>query len=128
MMDKPVRILCVDDERHILQTLGRFCRNEGHGMASAASAAEGLEILVREAVDVIISDFRMPGVNGLDFLREVSRKWPLSGRILLSGYADIPAVNQAVKDGEVDAFIPKPWNRDELRTAIRTAAARAIHP
>ncbi len=121
MMARPVRILCVDDERHILQTLGRFCRIEGHEMVTAVSAAEGLKILAGEAVDVIISDFRMPGMNGLDFLREVSRKWPLKGRILLSGCADIPAVNQAVKDGEVDALIPKPWNRDVLRTAIQAA-------
>jgi two-component system NtrC family sensor kinase len=124
-MNRPVRILCIDDERHILQTLGRFCRNEGHAMTAAVSVAEGLNILALESMDVIISDFRMPGMNGLDFLREVARKWPRSGRILLSGCADLPAVNQAIKDAEIDAFIPKPWSRDELRAAIRTAAARA---
>lgn len=125
-MARPVRILCVDDERHILQTLGRFCRNEGHEMVAAVSVAEGLSLLALASMDVIISDFRMPGTNGLEFLREVARKWPRSGRILLSGCADLPAVNQAIKEGEIDAFIPKPWSRDELRTAIRTAAAKAI--
>ena len=124
-MDRLLHILCVDDERHILQTLNRFCRNQGYEIEAAASAAEGLIILTREPIDVIISDFRMPEMNGIDFLREASRQWPLTGRILLSGYADIPAVNQAVKDGEIDFFIPKPWNREELRRAIRTAAKAA---
>lgn len=124
-MSDPIRILCVDDEVHILSTLERFCRNEGFAMKSAASASEGLEILAREPFEIVLTDYRMPGMTGLDFLREVERRWPGKARILLSGYADLPAVAQALERSEIFGFVAKPWNRTELRAMLSLAAVRS---
>lgn len=121
-MPDVLRLLCVDDEPHILHSLQRFCRNQGIAMLSAASASEALGLLKREKVSVILSDFRMPQMNGLDFLRQARLLRPGTAGIILSGYADIPVVSKALQDGEIFGFVPKPWRRDELAALISAAA------
>lgn len=91
----------------------------------AASAEEGLNILrTNEEIQIVISDYRMPGMNGVDFLREVCRNWPDTVRMVLSGYADTVAVVEAINDGQIFKFIPKPWDEEELRTTIRMGLER----
>jgi DNA-binding NtrC family response regulator len=125
-MSGDLRVLFVDDEPCILRTLERFGRNLGLQMLFAGSAAEALQILraQQEVVPVVVSDYRMPGGNGLDLLGDIRRLYPHTTCILLSGYADIPAVSQALQDGRIFAFIRKPWRREELFQAIRQGNER----
>jgi DNA-binding NtrC family response regulator len=123
-MDKVLRMLCVDDEPHILHSLQRFCRNQGFAMLSATSVSEALGVLRREKVSIILSDFRMREMTGLEFLRQAHTLRPGIVGIILSGYADIPVVSQALRDGEIFGFVPKPWRRDELAALLMAAADR----
>lgn len=121
-MTHDVKVLCVDDETHILNALERVLFEEDYELLSAESAKEGLAILQEEApVQVVVSDYRMPEMNGVDFLKEVCEKCPETIRIVLSGYADTASVVSAINEGEIYKFIPKPWNDDELRIIISKA-------
>ncbi|HBA86756.1 MAG TPA: histidine kinase [Geobacter sp.] len=116
------RILCVDDERNVLRALERIFLDDDYDILTASSGEEGLEILnSTEEVQVVISDFRMPGMNGVEFLKEVFQRRPETIRIVLSGYADTAAVVSAINEGKIYKFIPKPWNDDELRVTVAKA-------
>jgi len=121
-MCEQVRILCVDDEVNVLQSLRRMFLDDDYELLTASSAAEGLEILKREdPVQIVISDYRMPVMNGVDFFREVCAKWPDTVRIVLSGYADAAAIVAAINEGQIYKFVPKPWNDDELKVTVVNA-------
>lgn len=124
-MDEQVRILCVDDEENVLRSLKRLFIDSDYEIITANSGAEGLEILKKtEPVQVIISDYRMPGMDGVDFLREVYQQWPNTVRMVLSGYADTSAIVEAVNEGQIYKFIPKPWNDAEVKDAVSKALER----
>lgn len=123
--DEPIRILCVDDERNVLRALTRMFIDDDYEILVAESAEEGLELLDREAeVQLVISDYRMPGQNGVDFLKEVCRRRPETVRIVLSGYADAGAIVSAINEGQIYKFVPKPWNDDDLRVTFDNALER----
>src|SRR5450759_2524640 len=82
-------LLFVDDEPNILSALKRLFRPLGYRIFTAAGGAAGLTILARERVDLVISDMRMPEINGAQFLERVRQEWPDTARILLTGYAEI---------------------------------------
>ena len=121
--DTLVKILFVDDEPNVLRSLRRlFMDEDNYELFIAESGAEGLEILEQEqGVCVVVSDYRMPGINGVEFLRQVHERWPKTIRIVLSGYADTASVVEAINIGHIYKFIPKPWNDDELRINIANA-------
>jgi len=124
-MEEQVRILLVDDEINVLRSLERNFLDEEYEILTASSGTEGFSILQDVSpVQVVISDFRMPQMNGVDFLREVRRRWPDTVRIVLSGYADTAVVISAINEGEIYKFIPKPWNDDELKITIMNALER----
>jgi len=124
-MEEQIRILFVDDERNVLRSLERTFLDEEYEILTASSGNEGLSLLQEiSPVQVVISDYRMPQMNGVDFLREVCRRWPDTVRIVLSGYADTAVVISAINEGEIYKFIAKPWNDDELRIAIINALER----
>jgi len=124
-MDEQIRILLVDDEINVLRALERTFLDEEYEVLTAPSGSEGLSILQDVSpVQVVVSDYRMPQMNGVDFLREVRRRWPDTVRIVLSGYADTAVVISAINEGEIYKFIAKPWNDDELRIAIINAFER----
>jgi two-component system NtrC family sensor kinase len=118
-MDEQVRILCVDDEKKILTAIKRSFLDNDFEILNATSGPEGLEILRRVTpIQVVVSDFRMPGMNGVDFLKEVCKCWPETVRIIISGFADTAAIISAINEGKIFRFIPKPWNEDHLKTVI----------
>lgn len=118
-----VKILFVDDELNVLKALRRlFIDEDRYEVFIAESANEGLKILEREeGVCVIVSDYRMPEMNGVEFLRTVHERWPQTMRIVLSGYADTASVVEAINIGHIYKFVPKPWNDDELKVNIHNA-------
>jgi len=120
-----VTILCVDDEANVLKSLKRLFLDEDYEILTAESGQEGLAILEQhQPVQVVISDYRMPEMDGVAFFKQVHTRWPDTVRIVLSGYADTAAVVAAINEGQVYKFIPKPWNDDELKVAIAKAVER----
>lgn len=115
------KVLIVDDEENILHSLTRLFRKEEYDILTAKSGAEGLEILDSHDIDLIISDLRMPIMNGVEFLAEAKRRAPDALRIMLTGHADIKAMLDAIDQGEVYRFLLKPWNDDELKLNIKQA-------
>lgn len=124
-MGEPIRILCIDDEQNVLRSLKRLFLDDPYEVLTAPSGAEGLLILAQsETVPVVISDYRMPGMNGVEFLSEVRKRWPETVRIVLSGYADTGAIVSAINEGQIYRFVAKPWNDDELRVTVANALER----
>ena len=124
-MGEPTRILCVDDEQNVLRSLTRLFLDDPYEILTATSGAEGLLILAQcGTVPVVISDYRMPGMNGVEFLSEVRKRWPETVRIVLSGYADTGAIVSAINEGQIYRFVAKPWNEDELQVTVANALER----
>ncbi len=124
-MGEEIQILCVDDERNVLRAIERIFLDDDYVIHTAGSAEEGIEILRNHSpIQIVVSDYRMPGTNGVDFLRDVCENWPDTVRIVLSGYADMAAVVSAVNEGQIYKFIPKPWNDDDLRITVLNALER----
>ncbi len=120
-----VTILCVDDEANVLKSLKRLFLDEEYEILTAESGAGGLALLEQhQPIQVVISDYRMPEMDGVAFLKQVHERWPDTVRIVLSGYADTSSVVAAINEGQVYKFIPKPWNDDELKVAIAKAVER----
>ncbi len=121
-MNKQVKILCVDDEKSVLKALERLFLDTDYEIITAISGDEGLDLLRNSGqIQLVVSDFRMPKMNGIDFLKEVYKIWPDTVRIVLSGYADTAAIVEAINEGKIYKFIPKPWNDDELKITISKA-------
>ena len=114
-------LLLVDDEEAILSALKRLLRRDGYEVLTATSGAQGLAVLAEHAVDVIVSDQRMPGMTGNDFLREALRLYPNTVRIALSGYTDLASIIGAVNEGAVYKFLTKPWDDQLLRSHVAQA-------
>lgn len=121
-IQKPARtLLLVDDEQNIVSALKRVLRLDGYQILLANSGQEGLEVLAANAVDVIVSDQRMPGMIGADFLRAAKDLYPKTIRIMLSGYTELQSVTDAVNEGAIYKFLTKPWDDDQLRSHIAEA-------
>lgn len=122
IMEEKIKILCVDDERNVLRALKRLFIDDDYEILDAASGEEGLGIMRNVTpVQIVISDYRMPRMNGVDFLKEVCRYWPETVRIVLSGFSDMAAVISAINEGQIYKFMPKPWNDDELKITVSNA-------
>lgn len=114
-------LLLVDDEPNVLASLKRLLRRDGHTIVTADCGAAGLAVLAKQKVDVIISDQRMPGMTGVEFLREAKLKYPDTIRIVLSGYTELQSVTDAINEGAIYRFLTKPWDDDQLREQIEKA-------
>ncbi|MBI3727458.1 MAG: EAL domain-containing protein [Burkholderiales bacterium] len=121
-LGKPDRtLLLVDDEPNILNALKRLLRRDEYRILTADSGHEGLEILEKNRVDVIISDQRMPIMTGVDFLRNAKKKYPDTVRIILSGYTELQYITDAINEGAIYKFLTKPWDDEQIRANIREA-------
>jgi len=119
-MDNNTRILAVDDEPSVLNSLRRIFVEADCVFTAAGSGAEALEVMrFGRTFDVIISDFRMPGMNGIDFLTLAREMQPHTLRILLTGQAPGKDVIASLKSGVVCMYIPKPWDNEQLLTLVK---------
>jgi len=118
------KIVVVDDEPQVLDSVRRVLDGDFYEVLTATSAAEAFLLMERSPAEVIIADYRMPEMNGVQFLKEILRKWPDTVRIILSGYADIQSVIDAINDGQIHKFITKPWDNRELHITIANAVER----
>lgn len=116
-------VLCVDDEPNILSALRRALRGQGYRVLTAGGGDEALALLAREPVDLVISDMRMPGMDGAQLLEQVHRRWPQVLRMLLTGHADMGSTVAAINRGRILRYIAKPWDEHELLDAARDALA-----
>jgi diguanylate cyclase (GGDEF)-like protein len=114
-------LLLVDDEPNILSALKRQLRGTGLRILTAPGGKEGLALLESETIDVIVSDQRMPGMTGVDFLRAVKTSHPDTVRIVLSGFTELQSVTDAVNEGAIYKFLTKPWDDTQLRGHIQEA-------
>lgn len=114
-------LLLVDDEPSVLTALGRVFHEDGYRLLTAASGAEALRLLAENDVQVILSDQRMPGMTGVELLTKAATLYPNAVRMVLSGYADLQAITDAVNRGHVYKFLMKPWENETLRANIREA-------
>lgn len=115
------RLLFVDDEPSVLKALKRIFLDEDYEILTAGSVSEALTLLAQNPVHLIISDHRMPGRTGTEFLKEVKQRWPETIRIMLTGHADVQSIMGAVNEGAVYKFITKPWNDEDLRLTVSLA-------
>lgn len=115
-------ILFVDDEPHILKALKRtFHKFHDWQFFFANSPKEAIEIISKNQIDVLVSDHKMPIMEGAEFLCKIKDKRPNIIRIMLTGHANLPAVEEAVNNGQVFKFILKPWDDDVLKQVIEQA-------
>jgi two-component system, probable response regulator PhcQ len=122
------RLLLLDDEIHVLQALQRTLR---HSFASEDLKIETFtdpeQALLRSGeveFDVVVSDYRMPGINGIDFLKMIKGTQPDAIRLVLSASTEFETVMQAINQAEVFRYIPKPWQTEELTATLAAAFAR----
>ena len=118
--DRPL-ILYVDDERLMLSAFRRTVRKEPYEVIIANSGSEGLEVIATRDVAVVVSDARMPNMDGVEFLRRVAKASPDTMRMLLTGYTDQQTTVDAINEAGVYRYLSKPWRRDDLLQALRDA-------
>lgn len=114
-------VLLVDDEPGVLSALRRLLRPTGYRVFTAESAAAALELLASVEVDVVVSDMRMPNMNGAEFLAAVKALYPDTVRILLTGYSELDSAVHAINEGGVYHYLNKPWDDQELLLTLRNA-------
>jgi response regulator RpfG family c-di-GMP phosphodiesterase len=120
MPESKITILYVDDEENNLFSFKATFRIK-YNVLTAISGDEALNTLAEKPIHIIITDQRMPGMTGVEFLEKVLEKYPDPMRILLTGYADMGAVVDAVNKGKIFHYLAKPWNEDELDMTINRA-------
>ncbi|MGE8144884.1 HD domain-containing phosphohydrolase [Pseudomonas frederiksbergensis] len=120
LTDKP-KVLLVDDEESILSSLRRLLRGQPYDVLLATSGAQALEIMAQQPIDLVMSDARMPNMDGATLLAHIHQLYPTTTRILLTGYADLPTIIKAINDGQIHRYISKPWNDEELLLTLRQA-------
>lgn len=124
VIDAPPVVLFVDDEPSILSSLRRLFRSQGYRVLLAESGKAGLAMLESEPVDLVVSDMRMPEMDGAALLEQVRERWPTVGRILLTGYADIGSTVAAVNRGQIHRYVAKPWDDRDLLMCVQDGLER----
>jgi response regulator RpfG family c-di-GMP phosphodiesterase len=115
-------LLVVDDEPNVCDSVHDLLRREFR-VLKAHSADEGYKIMQEEEVHIVMSDQRMPQITGVELLAKVKARYPMAIRMLFTGYADLESIVAAINQGHVYQFLKKPWQPEELESAVRQAAA-----
>lgn len=120
--DADQRVLMIlDDEENILLALTRLLRRDGYRILAADCPEKAFELLAANPVGVIISDQRMPAMKGTEFLSRAKALYPAVVRIMLTGYAEMNSITEAINSGSVFRFLSKPWDEQLLRSSVRAA-------
>ncbi|MFI4855331.1 MAG: sigma-54-dependent transcriptional regulator [Phycisphaerales bacterium JB065] len=122
-MKNESKVLVVDDSPATREVLERNLRAEGHSVITAPDVPSALAILDREQVDLVITDLRMPGADGMELVRHLRDHSRSTGVIMVTGFATVGGAVSAMREG-VDDYLPKPFSDEELRRAVRTAIAK----
>lgn len=120
-----VSVLFVDDEKCVLRALERTLRDEGYITSFCSDPLDALTRIGEEAFDIVVSDFMMPNMSGVDFLALVRERRPASFRMLMTGCADSQATIRAINESAVCHYLEKPWTDTDLKAVLR-AAARGV--
>jgi DNA-binding response OmpR family regulator/flavodoxin len=119
-MEKPTKIIVVDDEKQICQNVAKILTKNDFQVTQVQSAQDALEKMAQESFSLLISDIVMPGKNGLELLKIVKKEWPLTKAVMMTAYAATDTAVKAIRLGALD-YIPKPFTPDELRTTVNQA-------
>jgi putative nucleotidyltransferase with HDIG domain len=114
-------VLFVDDEVNILRAVQRLLRHEPCRVLTASRGSEALSLLASEAAQVVVSDQRMPEMNGVELLSVIRERHPDAVRMMLTGYTEMNVAVEAINHGEIYRLITKPWNDEELKATLRQA-------
>ena len=114
---KDLKILLVDDDEWIRDSLSLFFEAEGCNLLSLETAEEGIEAVKQQAFDIVISDYKLPGMDGLEFLRQVKERQPAVVEILITAYGNCEIFKEATRIGVQD-FIPKPFTSENIETSL----------
>ena len=115
------KILIVDDEENVLRSLKRTLMDENYTMETAKNGHEALEKLKMFHADIVLSDYMMPGMNGLELIQQVKQLYPQAICILITGKSDVQITIAAINKGEIFRFLLKPWDDEELKMTLRIA-------
>lgn len=121
LLEQPFNLLYVDDEVNLLSAFQRIFRAEKVNVTTTESVEKALKLLNDKEFHVIASDYRMPVMDGIQFLEKASQLAPEAMRILITGMCDFEAAVDAINRGKVFRFISKPWNNDDLRSSVSSA-------
>ncbi|HOJ27510.1 MAG: sigma-54-dependent Fis family transcriptional regulator [Spirochaetes bacterium] len=120
MKDILARILIVDDEDIVLKSCLRVLQKLDYEIDTAYSGQTALDNLEKKKYDIVVTDLMMPGMDGMQLLEEIKKRYPDVIVIIFTGYATVDTTRQALKAGAFD-YIPKPFTPDELRNVIDNA-------
>ncbi len=115
------RVLIIDDEEIVCVSCQRILTPEGYEVKTTTSAAEGLSILAKEPVDIVLTDFKMPDVDGLAVLKKVKEQWPDIEVIMITGYHTITTAAESIRKLGAFDYIEKPFSPDAIVEAIEKA-------
>ena len=115
------KVLVIDDEPDVLDCLDSILSDEGYEVEKAHSSHEALEAIENFSAEIVLSDYMMPGMCGVELLHKIKERLPHIVPILITGHGDLKISIGSINQGEIYRFLLKPWNNDELKTTIRTA-------
>lgn len=115
-----IRVLLVDDEVEFMETLVKRMRKRGLEVQGVKSGEEALDLLAGQRPDVVVMDVKMPGMNGIEVLKQIKKRWPMLEVIMLTGHASLELAMQGMESGAYD-YLMKPMDLDELLYKIEDA-------
>lgn len=126
-MNDTTVVLIVDDEIHIINALKRVFRRMDCEVLSTTDPEDAISIINHSKYDIVICDYNMPGINGIEVLRHSRQVMPYAARVLMTGHSDINIAISAINEGSIFYYITKPWTTEQLSTMMQRAKESKIH-